>query len=417
MNFRTRLFLCLVLAVVTGSTFDAFSDYLALRRDLPATLEVDLDQAEAFAKAAISLETGTPELPGLAQDPPPDSRFRVLESGREVLSLGDLGVGSQLELRERPLPGGFTLEIAVDRAAKLGALDTELRTDLTNDLPEIVIAGLVAWLLAGWLLRPLRTITHALNALSLQASAGAEPVPVPAGNDLIAQLATAFNRMRDNVQAAFERERVFTRYASHELRTPLSAMKLQLESLELGLSPTERVLPAVTRNLERMQRVLEALLSLARASENDHEAVPLVRIVEESIQLLPPEVRGRVSLTNRVPVTYRVNNPYLLGQCIMNLIDNALKYSPGPVEVVLERVEGAVLVRVLDEGGGVPEAHLESLTHTFFRLSKSVEGSGLGLAFVKHIIRTLGGQLALRNTGTGLEVKLTFPVAESEVVP
>lgn len=419
MNFRTRLFLCLVLAVIIGSTFDAFSDHAALRRGLPASLEDELDRTEAFARAAISLDSGVPTLPGLEQELPPDSRFRVLRSGRELLSVGDVGVMPDLERRERTLPGGYTLEVAVDRAAKVRELSPALRTDLTNDLPEIVIAGLVAWLLAGWLLRPLRTITRALDALSLQPSPGAEPVAVPSGRDLIAQLATAFNRMQGSVQAAFERERVFTRYASHELRTPLSAMKLQLESLELGLSSSEKVLPALSRNLERMQRVLEALLSLARASETDHEPVSLTRLVEESIQLLPAEDRSRIALTSSVSPDDKVGNPYLLGQCIMNLIDNAVKYSPGTVEVVLERRAGEVVVKVRDEGGGVPETQLGSLTHTFFRLSKNVEGSGLGLAFVKHIVRTLGGQLALRNTGSGLEVELVLPhvVTERQASP
>lgn len=411
MGFRWRLFLCLTVAVIAGAVFDAVADYAGLRYRLPQQLERTLDRAELVATVAVSLESGVPALPGVARTTPQDTRFRVLRGDSVILAVSGLRGTPDLVLRERPLPSGYTLELAVDRAALRATVLASLRQDLTDDLPEIILSVLLAWLLAGFLLHPLRAITRALGVLSLQPAAAVRPVPVPPGNDEIAQLTVVFNRMSTNLHAAFDRERIFTRYASHELRTPLSAIKLQLESLELGLLPAERVVPTVQHHAERMQRVLEALLSLARSCEYNHEPVPLLHLVCESVELLPHELRSRVHVTSVLPTNLKVADPYLVGQCILNLVDNAIKHTHGPVVVVLESRAGAVRIRVQDEGGGVPEELLEQLTHTFFRLSNTVEGSGLGLAFVKHIVRTFGGSLALKNTRSGLEVTLTLPVA------
>lgn len=408
-GFRWRLLLWLLAAVSAGSVFDALADNAERWRGLPAQVEAELASAEAFARAAVAARGGVLSLPGAAPSPPEGTRVRVLRGDEVLLAASALGPAPELALRLRPLTPEHVLELAVDRGAFERAVRAELARDLTDDLPGVAVSALVAWLLAGWLLRPLRTIAEALDALSRRPSPEADPLPVPSGDDLIAQLARSFNRLSAAVQAAFERERAFTRYASHELRTPLSALKLQLESLELGLSPPETVFPAVERNLERMGRVLEALLSLARSSEKDQEPVALDRLVRESLELLPVAAQARVALTSCVSPSLRVASPYLLGQCILNLVDNALKYTAGEVTVRLEPAPRGAVVRVCDHGGGVPEALLDRLTHTFFRFSNTAEGSGLGLAFVKHIVRTLGGELSLRNAEGGLEVALALP--------
>ncbi len=341
----------------------------------------------------------------------PDTRFRLFQGDEVVLSGPDpFPVASAAwAVREGFVEGTYRLEIARPTGPTERLLLSELFLDLL-DLPLFfLLALLVAWSLTRFVLKPVRDLTEASRAMAQQHFP--EPIRVPPGSDELSNMAQSFNLMQTSIRALIDRERVFTRYASHELRTPLSAMKLQLESLELGLSPPEKVLPAVERNVERMQRVLEALLSLARSSEKDHEPVSLDRLVREAVQLLPAAAQARVALTSTVSPSLKVANPYLLGQCVLNLVDNAVKYTPGVVTVVLESAPAGVVVCVRDQGGGVPEALLDKLTHTFFRLSNTVEGSGLGLAFVKHIIRTLGGTLELRNTGAGLEVTLTLPTA------
>lgn len=409
MSFRWRLFLFLFLAVLVGTTVDAVRDYLELRDLYQAEVEQALDQTELFAGAALNVTVNPPTLKQMDVTMPQGSSFRLLQGDSVVLESNPPNPDADLKIRERSLENDYRLEIAVDRQVFRDRINAELRKDLTDDVFQILLSVLIAWLLSGFLLRPLKILNKAINDVSQQRFP--EPIPVPSGNDVLSQLATSFNRMSSNIQAAIERERVFTRYSSHELRTPLSAIKLQLESLELGLSTTEKVVPVVQRNLERMQRVLEALLSLARASAKNHEPVPLMFLVKESIQLLPKESQERVVIKSSISPNLKVPQPYLMGQCVLNLIDNAVKYTKGQVRVTLEPFEEKVRVRVEDQGEGVPEELLDKLTHTFFRLSSSVEGSGLGLAFVKHIVRTFEGELELRNTGTGLEVVLTLPVA------
>ena len=405
MSFRWRLFCCLALAVLIGTLTESVLDYATLRADMRAETEAALRRTEAFARGALRSQGGVPRaLPSA----PEGSRIRVLGPDGVVLERSRLGPGAQLATSRAALADLYTLELAVDRRPYRARLAERLRDDLSGDAVQVALSVLAAWLLSLILLRPMRTLNRALEAVSQQRFP--TPLPVPPGDDTLAQLARSFNLMSTNIEAAFERERVFTRYASHELRTPLSAMKVQLEALELGLSPAERVVPAVQRNLDRMQRVLEALLSLARASEKNHEPVSLTQLVRETVQLLPPEARRRVALEVQVSGAPKVAQPYLIGQCVLNLVDNALKYSDGRVRVTLEPDPRGVRVRVADEGGGVPDELIGRLTHTFFRLSSHVEGSGLGLAFVKHIARTSGGELSLRNAGGGLEVALALPV-------
>jgi signal transduction histidine kinase len=408
MSFRWRLFLCLALAVLAGTTVEAVTDYLESRASLRGQIDESLEQVREFTDTALSFENGEPRVDGTLEVPF-DSRVRVLREDNVLLELDRSEREAELALREQDLPDGLRLELAVDTRTYRELLNTSFRRDLTDDVIQVLLSTFVAFILSSIFLRPLKTLHKAMKDMAQHRFP--EPIAVPRGNDVLAQLANTFNNMSANIQAAIDRERVFTRYVSHELRTPLSAMKLQLESLEMGLSPVEKVVPTVQRNLERMQRVLEALLSLARAKEKNHEPVPLVYLVKESLQLLPKESQARVVIKSSISPNLKVPQPYLMGQCVLNLIDNAIKYSKGQVKVTLEPFAGRVQVRVEDEGEGVPEEVLDKLTHTFFRLSSTVEGSGLGLAFVKHIVRTFEGELELRNTGTGLEVVLTLPVA------
>ena len=411
MSFRLRLFLFLFLAVLIGEIVDIIRDYQELNETYATRVEQTLDQVAWFAETATDFGSDPPTLtkPDLGITMPEGGSFNVLKDGEIAIHYTGSPSNTPVVTRSYTTTNGYTIELEVDKQVFDRQMSKEFRRDLLDDIFQIVSSLIIAWLLSGFLFRPLRTLNAAINDVSLQKFP--EPIPVPPGRDVLSQLATSFNRMSVNVQATIDRERVFTRYASHELRTPLSAMKLQLESLEMGLNTSEKVVPTVQRNLERMQRVLEALLSLARSKEKNHEPVPLLYLVKESVGLLPKDSQGRVVIKSFISPNLKVPQPYLLGQCVLNLIDNAIKYTKGQVKVTLEPFESKVRVRVEDEGEGVPEETLDKLTHTFFRLSSTVEGSGLGLAFVKHIVRTFDGELELRNTGTGLEVVLTLPVA------
>lgn len=411
-SFRLRLFLFLFLAVFIGESVDILRDYQELRQSYNTRAQQTLAQVELFAQAITDFSYDPPALktPDIDITVPEGGSFQILKGTKVVLQHPQVKPETALVSKRYNMLNGYTIALEVDKNVFEQQMSREFREDLLDDVLQVASSLIIAWLLSGFLFRPLKTLNTAINAVSLQKFP--EPIPVPPGQDVLSQLATSFNRMSDNIQSAIERERVFTRYASHELRTPLSAMKLHLESLEMGLSSPEAIVPVFQRNLDRMQRVLEALLSLARASEKNHDPISIVHLVKESIQLLPQEAQTRVVLKNTVSPNLRVVQPYLMGQCILNLIDNAVKYTKGDVKVMLESFDNNVHIRVEDQGEGVPEDQLDKLTHTFFRLSSKVEGSGLGLAFVKHIVKTFDGDLTLRNTGTGLEVALSLPIAQ-----
>ncbi len=407
LSFRWRLFLAIVIAMIIGTTAEALFDYLRLQRSLPANISAVFETLSHVAEVAAGLEDSD-QLSLLQPLMPPGTRLRL--EGDSTLELVSLPITeARLQRSTVTTASGVTAELAVDTTPLSQEIRNYLFRDLSDDGLQIILSVLIALAFSQYLLRPVKSLTRAVETLSHQEIP--EPVAIPKGNDELSQLAKSFNRMNSNIEAAFERERIFTRYASHELRTPISAMKVQLEALELELSPAEKVLPVVQRNLDRMQRVLEALLSLARAKEKNHEPIPLMYLLKETLQILPADVQPRVVIKSSISANLKVPQPYLVGQCIWNLVDNAIKYTPGQVIVTLESQPTHVQVRVEDQGDGVPEELLDKLTHTFFRLSSSVEGSGLGLAFVKHIVRTFGGDLKLRNTSTGLEVMLILPIA------
>ncbi|MEX2541452.1 MAG: ATP-binding protein [Trueperaceae bacterium] len=300
---------------------------------------------------------------------------------------------------------------AIEPALYRQILYRRLRNDLLTDVAQVALSLSVAWLLAGWLLRPVGQLTRAVDSLSQQRFP--DPVAVPPGRDELARLARSFNRMTVNLKAAFDRERTFTRYASHELRTPLSAIRLQVESLQLGVARPAEVASALERNTNRIQRVLEALLHLSRASQQTAEPADAWALVNEALRSLREEQRLRVEVVNRLPGPTSVLDPLLVGQSVLNLLDNALKYSSGQVQLRVEGGAGEVRISVRDRGPGVPPELVGKLTNTFFRLGSSNDGQGLGLAFVSHVVHTLGGELELSNVPMGFEAAMVLPRASS----
>ncbi len=278
------------------------------------------------------------------------------------------------------------------------------------DVPVVVGLALVAaWWLTRRAERPIERLTHAADALA--EARRPDAVPVPPGDDALADLARAFNRMSASVHESLERERAFTRYVSHELRTPLTALRLQLERAEMGFVDADAVLPAVSRQAARMQEVLHALLALARSTRRDLAPRPLAPLVEEAVSAVEG---ATVVLPAPLPRT-KVSDAPLLAQAIRNLVENTAQHASGRAELRAS-IRGRSLDLVLrDEGPGIPEDLLDRVREPFVRGSRG-RGSGLGLALVAQVADTLGGGLKLRNVDGGLEVTLTLPVVVQQRV-
>ncbi len=226
---------------------------------------------------------------------------------------------------------------------------------------------------------------------------------------------------------AAERMRVdFVANASHELRTPLASMLGYVETLreDAGDDPETRgrFLKIVFGEAQRMQRLIEDLISLSRIEAEKYripdKAVELADLIEEVTVELSGSPRAADLVTQISDVAPVAGDSTQLSQLLHNVIGNAMKYGRDatPVTVTLQP-EGEAMVRltVSDEGEGIPPQHLPRLTERFYRVdsgrSRSLGGTGLGLAIVKHIVERHRGRLDIASAvGKGTTVSILLPV-------
>lgn len=280
-------------------------------------------------------------------------------------------------------------------------------------------------LLANQALHPVDRLTRA--AEEIEAGDLSKRVQVPAKMDELGRLAVTFNRMIARLQAAFERQRQFTADASHELRTPLAVMRGDIEIALRRERKPEEYRSVLTSNLEeiiRLSRLVEDLLMLARADAGQTllqcEPMDLAELCAQVTEYLAPlaEVNEQQLLyTPPEQTPLEVNgDAQRLKQMLLNLLDNALKYTPkrGTVQLRLTRNEHEATLSISDTGRGIPAEDLPHIFERFFRHSRStsdktVPGLGLGLSIVKWIVDSHGGRILAEsqvNKGTTFTVKL-----------
>lgn len=271
-GFRSRLMLSLSAVVVLtallvgGLGFVRFQDTLGreARQDLESLTDA-VEQALIITPKQAQLDPG--HLPRLAELG--SSRFRVLRADQVFVEIGGrfpTEAAGWLKTK-RTLEHGFVLEAALETRTQNEALQAFWRTELLALPLSLLLALVTAYLLFGYLMRPVRQLTEAARAIAQQRFP--KPVPVPPGQDELSDLAESFNRMTQAVEGFLERERNFARYTSHELRTPLATLRAQIEALEQGLLSPEESLPAIKAGLERLERLLAGLLALTRSPQRD----------------------------------------------------------------------------------------------------------------------------------------------------
>lgn len=413
-GFRSRLMLSLSAVVVLtallvgGLGFVRFQDTLGreARQDLESVTNA-VEQALVITPEQALLDPG--RLPRLVELG--NSRFRVLRAEQVFLEIGGrfpTEAAGWLKT-ERLLEQGFVLQAALETRTQNEALQAFWRTELLALPLSLLLALFAAYLLFGYLMRPVRHLTEATHAIAQQRFP--KPVPVPPGQDELSDLAESFNRMTQAVEAFLERERNFARYTSHELRTPLATLRVQIEALERGLLSPEESLPPIKASLERLERLLAGLLALTRSPQRDPQPVEVGLTLRSVVENLNPEERSRITLEGDLEAQV-LGYEELLQQALGNLLGNALKFSREPVQVEV-RQEAMIHIHIRDRGPGVREEDLPRLGNPFLRLQPRVEGMGLGLALVRHITTLLGGRLEFRNrAGGGLEAILSLPRLE-----
>ena len=222
--------------------------------------------------------------------------------------------------------------------------------------------------------------------------------------------------------------RDFVANVSHELKTPITSIKGFVETLLDGAmnSPedAQRFLEIVSKQAERLNAIIEDLLSLSRIEE-ESESKAIVRencriqeVLENAVGDCSPKAQAKaiqLHLDCDADLRAWINSP-LLEEAVVNLVDNAIKYSDPDkrVEIEARRDNGALLIRVADQGRGIDQEHLPRLFERFYRVdkarSRNLGGTGLGLAIVKHIAQAHGGQVEVQSTpGVGSVFSLRLP--------
>ncbi len=286
---------------------------------------------------------------------------------------------------------------------------------------SLLAAAVAAMFMAGSVTGPLRRLRSSTERVA--AGDFAERADDTQGAPELRALASSFNTMTGRLAGLVEEQRRFAGDASHQLRTPLTALRLQLERATAVVEdhPEEatRILGDADREIDRLQRLIDGLLTLARADA----AVPAARVVVDVTAVASERAAMWAPLAEEQDVAIEVVDrggavatavPGALDQILDNYLDNAIAVAPpsSTVEVVVDAASPSVTrVHVLDRGPGLSD---EQLAHAFERFWRAADaghdGSGIGLAIVAHLAASSGGTVSLqRRPGGGLDASVTLP--------
>jgi heavy metal sensor kinase len=319
----------------------------------------------------------------------------------------------------------------VQVATSLGVLSETLREVLwvlAMGIPAcLTIALFGGWLLVRRALRPIETMVAALR--NLEADNLDARIPEEGGSLEIRELAENFNALLARLEDAFRKLRQFTADASHELRTPLTVLRGEAEvALRHPRTPEEyqEVIASSLEETHRMGRIVEDLMLLA---QGDLGVAPIEKLEMDLSRFLAEvasyaevlaEAKGvLLTAAGGPPVTVRAD-ALRLRQLFLNLLDNAVKYTPPGGKVFLSHTrteKGWVRVTVKDTGVGIPPEDLERIFERFYRVDKhrarAVGGSGLGLAICRWVAEVHGGRIEVRSSpGSGSSFMVHLPTVE-----
>lgn len=336
---------------------------------------------------------------------------------------------SSLRLISVPIIYEGTLVNIVQVGTSLQPVEETLHRLLLILLVTVPAALLVAlaggWFLAGRALRPVETITSAAQRIA--AGDLTQRLSVPRSSDEVGQLAATFNDMIARLEASFRQVRQFTTDASHELRTPLTVLKGETElALRRPRSAEDYklVLESGLEEIDRMTRIVDELLFLSRADlgEVKMETIPvrldaLAEDIQRQATLLGQEQDVQVTLGTVTPATVQ-GDELRLRELLLNLVDNAIKYSrsSGKVEISLVSEGNTARLSVLDHGIGIPPEAQARIFDRFYRADNArahaKKGTGLGLSICKWIAEAHHGRIEVQSTvGEGSQFTVVLPLA------
>lgn len=275
-----------------------------------------------------------------------------------------------------------------------------------------LLGGAVTYFISGHALRPIREFSDKIEEVQAQnlSDSRIEENNVKELN----QLGISYNKMLERLSEAFEIQRQFTANAAHELRTPLALMQVQLDLYNSASHPgndadTLQTIKMVTEQNDKLNRMVKTLLDMSELQTvGRDDKIILDAIVEEVLADLEPlAVEKNIKLIGKCKNATMIGSDILIYRLVYNLVENAIKYNHplGQVTVTAYQRNKYVYLSIEDTGSGIPKELRERVFEPFFRVDKSrsreLGGVGLGLAFVREIVRVHDGSICIKSGKTG----------------
>ena len=450
MSIRTRLTIYWAVVIAALLMAAGAAVLLLFEREQWGALDAALLEEADTATAAISRLGAGAASASIVQhlsgerDLGPRRRVRIVSGERVIADVGD-STGDLPRLRaQHPERGvrdgalgqlhyaivpfqiagaGAVFEDGVDASTVRKSI-AKLRTSLLLVLPLILAAAVSGgYVLAGRALVPVIALAGELARIEpRELGRRLDPGPI---DDEVARLTREINALLERVERATDTERRFAADAAHELRTPLAVLRTSLEvALARERSPAAyaETLAGALAEVVALCAMADQLLTLARLDQEaalERERVELSALIREVVEAVEPLVQSKqIALTiESGGATMIEGNPIHLKRLIINLIDNAIKYTParGRVEIGAAAHDGRATLRVADSGPGIASAELPFIFDRFFRGKARAEaGNGLGLSLCREIARLHHGAITAANReGGGCEFVVTLPLADA----
>ena len=368
-------------------------------------------------------------LAGNVAEVPPGLLDRPTREPISVPYARDADTGDRLAMVEIvQLPGGLRMLIGRDVAERDRFRQIMVRA-LGWAVALLGVLGVVGWIFVSR--RVLARVDQAAAA-SRRIMDGdlTGRIAVAGTGDEFDRLASSLNAMLDRIESLLYSLKDVSDNIAHDLKTPLTRLRSRVEAALAGPPDAARYRAALESTIDESDQLIHtfnALLMIARvesgAPDGSMTSVDAAEIVRDVVELYEPvaeEAKVRLSAEADGPISLRGNRE-LLGQALANLVDNAIKHSsvagnarPFTVKVCAKTEGDQVVLRVEDNGPGVPEADRERVLQRFVRLekSRSAPGSGLGLSLVAAVVRMHGGTISLGDAAPGLVVTLRIPAGQ-----
>lgn len=461
-SIRKFLLANLLLAIMLTTTLTAFGDYYIDQQDIEShldtllshtaltfsgllTTQLDKNDVQQIQNGLNNISTMmekvfTPRASEKVQISDYKNRYQLqvwdnkgsllLHTGQTIIPLYKQPIGFSDTLVNGVIWRVFAVNNYYSKLKVIVAEKYDIRNELSRRIARddiyimlltYPLSGLLIWLIIG---KGLNSIKFVANEVSRRAPTNLDPVGLESRVPVeIKPLVDELNRLFRRLEEAFEREKRFAGDAAHELRTPLAALKTQAQVAlkSSDITKQKNILQNVVVGVDRCSHVVEQLLVLSRL-------VPEASVFDEAIEFdlskLAAEIIAQIAhlafeknldiaLISHEPVMM-VGNPTAIGILIRNLVDNAIRYIPehGTVEVFVEKKLNGALLKVVDNGPGIPPELYTRIFERFYRvLGHKTTGSGLGLAIVQQIANFHHATLSIGapDSGHGLKIEVFFP--------